>query len=250
MNRIFYILIFIATALATHPADAATRNFSVANFASVQVEGDMAVIIETGKPNSASAVGDQDLVGRLDLRVTNNTLFIKMRRKNGARANNGTNAGVLPVTVTITGRDIHDVSLIGDGSVTVDRLYGNDARASLFGGGSLIINDVNSDTLALNFNSLGGNMQVAGRTRQLDARISGKGALDAANLKSELLSIVGEGPVVSRFQAARSARIIVSQFADVEITGKAECDIRARNKSRVICGNTGLPNTRKANQPY
>ncbi len=206
-----------------------TRNFTLANFDAVRVEGNIVVLVETGKPQSIRAEGELVDINQLDLRIENRTLIVKTRRKKMGNDSP-------PTLLRVHARNVDDVTLTGEGRVVIDTLTGRKARASLYGIGELIVGNMDAEEMQLNFNGLGGRMQVAGRAENVKAIVRGKGALDAAALDSEMLEILGEGPVKSRFSASERAHVIISQFAQILISGDAICNVRVRNAAKVICG--------------
>ena len=233
MRLIWVVAAMVGAFLLTSPAHAATRSFTLANFDSIKVEGDMNVIVETGKSVKAYAEGASELINRLDLRVQNRTLYIRFNKADASRPLR--TAQTIPVTVSLAAREVNVIELIGDGNVRIDRLTGRAVQASLYGGGTLTIGDLDAVTMQLNFNGLGGTLTASGRAEDLRAVSRGKGVLDASGLNSETLYVIGEGPVLSQFNATETARVIVSIDAKVRIVGGAKCDVRARKNSEVIC---------------
>ncbi len=236
MMWIWKVILSFCAALSPFSAYAAERSFTLANFDSIKVEGDMSVAVTTGTVSSAQARGETDALRRLDLRVHDRTLYVRFNKADAPRGLGGdAGNGLLPVTVRISAPSIRDISLTGDGHVTIDRLDGRSVSAALYGGGSLQIGGTDSADMQLNFNGLGGKLMVAGRTGDLNAIARGQGVLDAAGLDSEDLYVIGEGPVTSRFTATKNARVIVSIDAKVLIFGGAACSVKARKNSEVIC---------------
>lgn len=230
------ILGVLLAALFVPAAHADTRSFTLANFTTVKVEGDMIVRIETDRAPAVKAEGDRRLLDRLDLRVDGNILSVRMDSANAPRERrDGTDAAMRPVTISIAAKDVHDVSLIGSGSLSIDRLTGRTVRASLYGSGSMDVGGMKAEDAQLNFNALGGQLRARGQTQDLRAIARGKGVFDASVLTAQTLSVIGEGPVDSLFTAADSARIIVRDHADVRVTGKAICTIKSNRDSNIAC---------------
>ncbi|WP_164118992.1 DUF2807 domain-containing protein [Sphingorhabdus sp. Alg239-R122] len=225
--RLIILLALLAPGMAA--ANPQTRSFTLANFDAVRVEGSMVVLIETGKPQSVRAEGELVDINQLDLRIENRTLIVKTRKKKSIDDDPG-------ALLRVNARNVDDVTLTGKGRMVVNALTGRKTRASLYGIGELIVGNMDAEEMQLNFNGLGGRMQVAGRAENVKAIIRGKGVLDAAALNSETLEILGEGPVKSQFSASESAHVIISQFAQILINGDTRCNVRARNAAKVICG--------------
>lgn len=233
MRHIRAILILACAALFASPLHAATRNFTLANFDSVRIEGDMEVTVTSGKPMTAQASGAQEDIRRLDLRVQDRTLYIRFNKADAEPLLDS--AKNLPLKVALEVRTLRKIEIFGNADAVVDRLSGREVGANLYGTGSLRIGDMDAIAAELNYNAIGGQLVVSGRTEDLRATSRGTGMLDASGLFSETLYMIGEGPVSSRFTASGTARISVSVDSRVDVRGGAECDIVATQNSEVIC---------------
>ena len=235
-RRLASALLCIVAAASGSAAHADSRNFTLPNFTTVKVEGDMTVRIETGRALAVSADGDRRLLDRLDLRVDGGILSVRMDSANAPRERRDTtDAAARPVTIRIAAGDVSDVSLIGSGNLSVDRLTGRTVRASLYGSGSMNVGGMMAEDAQLNFNAIGGTMTAAGQAQDLRAVSRGKGTFDASALSAQTLSVIGEGPVDSAFTAAKSARIVVRDHAAVRVAGSAVCTVKSNRDSDIVC---------------
>lgn len=233
MRYVRAIAILTWAALFASPLHAATRNFTLANFDSIKIEGDMEVSVIAGNAVEAQASGAQETIRRLDLRVQDRTLYIRFNKADSERPLS--TAKKIPLKVAIAIPRLRKIEIFGNANARVDRLTGREVGANLYGTGTLWIGDMDAVTAELNYNAIGGKLVVSGRTEDLRATTRGTGIFDASALYSETLYVIGEGPVLSQFNASKTARVSVSVDSSVRIRGGAECDVTATQNSEVVC---------------
>jgi hypothetical protein len=109
------------------------------------------------------------------------------------------------------------IVLDGAGSVTVDGRY-RDVDAKLGGAGSMTLNGMNAERVALKMGGAG-RMAVNGQTKALNAKMSGVGSLDADTLRSDNLELEMSGIGSASVYAKTSAIVRVSGLGSANVYG-------------------------------
>ncbi|HYI43007.1 MAG TPA: DUF2807 domain-containing protein, partial [Sphingomicrobium sp.] len=174
------ILIALA-ALAAAPAQAAERRYTVTDFDRVQIDGPFQVTLTTGRGPSALATGDPSAIDGVSIEVQSRTLRIRPNRSAwGGYA--GQKGG--PVRIVVSTHELRAASVIGSGSLAVDKAKAMKFEAGLSGSGRLAIGRVEADALVLSLVGAG-KLTVGGKAKTVRATISGSGELDGSALASE-----------------------------------------------------------------
>src|SRR4249919_569993 len=136
------IFLFAAAMLATAaPADAATRNFGITSFTKIRVSGPFKVNVATGIAPFARANGSPAAIDRVAIEVRGDTLVVQANPSWGGYP--GTDPG--PVEVNVGTHDLNSASLIGSGSVAIDRIKSLSFALTIQGSGVGQIGDVAAD---------------------------------------------------------------------------------------------------------
>jgi hypothetical protein len=232
MRILPFLLAVTAITAAATPASAAERRYSVVDFDRVQVDGPYRVTLVSGTSSSARATGSQAALDRVSVEVQGRTLRIRANRSawtpSSARVDGG------PVTVELTTRDLAAASVNGSGTLHIDRAKGLKVDLVVTGSGRLSVGRVDVDNLSLGLVG-SGRMILAGRARQLRASVQGSGDLEADALTAEDAVLLSETAGRVAFSAARTAKVRAGGMGEVEIGGKASCDVVARG-GPVRCG--------------
>jgi hypothetical protein len=221
---------FLLALAAAAPAAAAERRYSVTDYDRVQIEGPFEVTLSTGASSQALAIGDQVAIDRISLEVQGRTLRIRPNISAwGSQRRTGT------ARIILSTRDLRGATVIGSGSLAIDRARGLRLDLSLSGSGSLSIGSVEADTL--NLGSLGsGSISVGGRAKQLRLSVEGGGDFDGRGLVAEDAQVVvgTSGEVV--VGAARTAKVAARGRGLVEILGSPACTVTGPAAAMVRCG--------------
>jgi hypothetical protein len=222
----------LALALAASPAGAAERRHSVTDFDRVEVDGPYQVTLRTGLSAGASVEGSADAIDRVSIDVQGNRLRV---RRNPSAWGGYPGDGAGPVKIVLTARDLRAASVVGSGSLEIDRARGLRVDLSVSGSGRLAVAAVDADTLVLGL--LGaGRITLAGRAKQLKATIQGSGDLAAAALSADDAQIAADTAGAVTVAVARSVRLKATGSGDVEILGAPSCTIEGQPSGNVTCG--------------
>ena len=222
----------LAFALAAAPAGAAERRYPVTDFDRVEVDGPYRVTLRTGLNAGARVEGSAEALDRVAVDVQGNTLRIR-RNRSAWGGYPGEGAG--PVTVALTTRDLRAASVVGSGSLDVDRARGLRVDLSVSGSGRLAVAAVEADNLVVGLLG-GGRITLAGRAKQLKATIQGSGDLAAAALRADDAQINADTAGAVTVAVTRAVRLKASGAGDVEIIGDPSCTIEGEPSGRVTCG--------------
>jgi hypothetical protein len=217
---------------AAAPAAAAERSYSITDFDRVQVEGPYEVSLATGRSSSARASGSAEGLDRVTVEVQGRTLRVRANQSAWG-GTPGRPAG--PVRIVVTTRDLVAASVVGSGSLAVDKARGLRIDLSVSGSGRLSIGRAEADTLVVGL--LGaGHISAAGTAKQLKATVQGAGDLDAAELRADDARIQADTAGTVSVTAVRSATVKATGSGDVTIGGKPSCTVQATGSGRVSCG--------------
>jgi Putative auto-transporter adhesin, head GIN domain len=222
---------FYMAAVASSPAMAAERNYSVNSFDRVRVDGPYKVKLATGVPPFAIAKGSSIAIDRVSVAVEGRTLVVRQNRGSWG-GYPGQAPG--PVEIEVGTHDLSQAWLNGSGSLIIDRVRGLSFELALQGSGSAAIGDADVDQLKLGISGAG-TVTIAGKAPQLTAIVRGTSTLDAAGLTTKDALVGAEGASDIRFVATSSAKIDARGTTNVAVGGKPACIVKAEG-SAVVTG--------------
>src|SRR5687767_13591401 len=132
--RIVLPLSLLALAAAS-PAGAAEQRVMVSDFDRVQVEGPYQVNLTTGRTSAAVAIGTRAALDRVSIEVQGRTLRVRANRS--AWGGYPGEEGGGPVRIEATTNELRAGTIIGAGSLSVDRAKGLRIDLSVSGSGRL-----------------------------------------------------------------------------------------------------------------
>nr|WP_295373585.1 head GIN domain-containing protein [uncultured Sphingosinicella sp.] len=223
-------LAFIA--LLGHPASAAERRYTITDFDRIHVEGPFQVTLVTGKGVSALATGDTQALERVSIEVQNRTLKIRPNRSAwGGYPGKSTGA----VKLAVTTHELRGATVIGSGSLSVDKARAMKFDAAISGSGRIGIANVEADMLTLGL--LGaGKLIVAGKVKSLRATVTGAGELDGSQLTAEDAEIAADTSGAIGLGVKRAVKLTATGAGDVAIAGTPACTVDHRGAGSISCG--------------
>ncbi|RVT42162.1 GIN domain-containing protein [Sphingobium algorifonticola] len=222
--------LIIAFAALPVPTLAATQTYTITRFDSVRLDAPIRVAITSGKGVTASGEGDREALDRIDMKVSGNSLVIRMKpRPSGQKGGGG------PVTLRLSTDDVRRATLTGGGSLSIDRMKGTRGDIMLGGGGDLTIGAVALDQFNILLSG-SGRVTVAGKAGRTDVRVSGPGTLSAEALTARDARLTNEGTGSIAITASATADVRAYGSGDVIVSGKAACTVVHNGAGRVLCG--------------
>lgn len=221
MRRLILVLFACAA-----PAFGTERTLTMTDFDSVRVEGPFIVTVTTGRGTAGRVSGDARALDHVRVDVEDGTAVIRATED----ANDARPARVMLVTRTMT-----RASLAGSGTLTIDRMTGNDARVTLDGSGRLSVNAAAADGLTA-ITAGTGTLTLAGKARNGTLEARGSGTLDATRLTIADARIILDGSGTLFASASRAAQVGVKGTGSATIYGTAACTVKREGSASVRCG--------------
>lgn len=229
------IAILAALLLASAPAAAAERNYSVTNFEQIRVDGPYRVRLTTGVAPFARASGSATALDGVSISVQGTTLVIRSSRSAWG-GYPGEQSG--PVEIAVGTHELDRAWLNGAGSLAIDRIEGLSFDLAVQGSGSVEIAQAEVDQLEIGISGAA-SARLAGTAPKLTAIVRGMSVLDAPGLTVKDATIGAEGPSHVRLTVTEEAAIDARGVATVALVGNPACTIRARGSASVSgCSNS------------
>lgn len=232
MNRIPLACATLCAALLAAPGSAAERSYPVTDFDRIQVEGPFEVTLATGQSSHVRAFGSADALDRVSVEVEGRTLRI---RANASAWGGYPGAAGTPIRIEAATRDLAKATLLGSGSLAIDKVRGLRVDLALAGNGRLTVGALDVDNLFVDL--LGsGRMTLSGHAKQMRANVKGSGDVAGSALAADDLQLGADTAGTVTIGSARSAKIIATGAGDVTIGGTPACTVDNKGSGRVRCG--------------
>jgi hypothetical protein len=164
-----------------------TENRPVQGFTSIHIDYPAAFTIKQGAAEGLTIEADDNVVKAMRTQVTGNVLEIDSVRDHKVYIN-----PTQPVKVTITVKDLKQLSFNSAGTVTVQGLKTDSLTTLLDGAGTITFDNLVAKMLVANLSGVG-SVKANGAADTLDARVDGVGSLDAKELHSKTATIALSG---------------------------------------------------------
>jgi hypothetical protein len=225
--RISLFLVAILVPLAS-PAEAATRNFGITGFTKIRVEGPYKVSLATGVAPFARASGSAAGIDRVALEMRGDTLVIRPNPSWGGYP--GMDLG--PVEISVGTHDLASATLFGAGSLSIDQVKGLTFALTVQGSGAGEIGQVAADQLSVNVEG-SGNIKLAGKAGKLTALVRGLSSLDAKRLSTPNAAISADGTATVDANVTDTARVDGWGTATIRLTGQPSCTVKVSGSTSV-----------------
>ena len=183
-----------------------TRN--VSGFDNVQLQTIADVVLTQSETYALTIEGEENIIAEIETAVDGNTLVIK------------TEPTVIidptePVTIQLSMPNIEKLSVTGSGSLIANEVNTNSLDLSVTGSGDLEIDTLDAQTLAARVTG-SGNIELGGEADNQDVLISGSGDFNGDGLFSEtaVVAVTGSG----------KATVWVNNSLDASVTGSGDID--------------------------
>jgi hypothetical protein len=212
---------------------AAKQKLLIGSFQDVVIDGDMQVIITTGKSPSGTATGDRRILELLRTDRQSEAITIRVQRP---PSNDNALRVTEPLVVNLTSQNVRNITLRGNAKLRINAVTQYDgSRIYMSGGGEIIIDQMNSDRLNANLFGTSKLQIGGGKARQMHVEIEGAGTYDAANLKTRNFELIQRGNATTSAQVEEGATLFNEGAGNITITGNAECFIRKAGYAVIIC---------------
>ena len=218
--------------LAAGPASAAEKRFGLSSFEAIEVTADVDVEVMARAPVSAIASGPQGALDRLVLEPRDGRLVISEKKYAGDENRSTAPGGV---TIRVNAANLQSATLVGAGSLQIDKLKGARVAIGLRGPGKLVVGQVNADRLAVAMIG-NGTMTLGGTAKQGQLTLSGAGVVDAGKLAIDELTSDSEGAGDHLFNAIKSAAVTTRGIGKTVVLGRPICTVRNMGSGSVTCG--------------
>lgn len=224
--RILALAILLALAA---PATAETRSFGVSGFDRIKVQGPFWVTVKTGVAPSAKAVGSGAALANIDVRVDGNLLTVSPNASTWS-SYSGDKAG--PVEIQIGTHELAAATMLGAGSMTIDRVKAFEFLLTVNGAGSASIANAKVDRLKLGVAGTG-QVRAAGEAKDLDVVMKGSASLRVAELKAKDATLAVQGGASAELNVTNTATVTGAGSGLVAFTGNPSCILKVQGAGTV-----------------
>jgi len=221
-----------AALLTIAPASAAEKRFGLTSFEAIEVTADVAVEVVARAPVSAIATGPSDALDRLTVETRDGRLVIGQKIYAG---DEDRRQPLGRVTLRINAANLQSATVVGAGSLQIDRLKGARVAIGLRGPGRISVGTLTTDRLAVAMVG-NGTLTLGGSAKTAQMTLSGAGQVDASALAVGELISDSEGTGDHIFQAVKSAAITTRGLGKTVVLGKPVCTVRNVGSGTVQCG--------------
>lgn len=210
------------------PADAATRNFGITGFSKIRVSGPYKVSLATNVPPFAQASGSSAALDRVTVEVRGDTLVVQSNPSWGGYP--GADPG--PVEVTVGTHDLTNASLIGSGSLGIDRVKSQKFTLTIQGSGASEVGELAADQLSVSLEG-SASARLAGQAGKVTVLVRGISALNAAGLTTPSADIDADGAATIEASVSDVAKVNAWGPATVRLSGGPTCILKVQGSTTV-----------------
>jgi Putative auto-transporter adhesin, head GIN domain len=234
-HAIFPLLLLILP----QSANAAERKFLMGGFDDIIVEGDMQLNIVTGTTPSAKATGDRRVLDSVKIYRQGSTLTVRLQDI----INNNQSVPIKePLLITLTNRQVRNITVRGNARVTIDAVKGFAASNILIiGSGELTIANMLVDQLGVIMSGNAKMTLAAGSTKMARINMDGSGTFAASGMQTRALQLTHNGNATSSAMVSEKAEIFNTGAGTIQISGPGRCFIRKAGSATITCSNTAKP---------
>lgn len=193
-----------------------TENRQVHGFTALHIDYPANYTIKQGSTEGLTIEADDNVVAVMRTQVTGGVLEIDSLRDHRVYIN-----PTQPVKVTITVKDLKELSFASAGTVTINGLKTDSLTTLLDGAGTITLNNLNAKELVANLSGVG-SLKASGTADTLDARVDGVGGLDAKDLHSNTATVSLSGMGSANVWADSSLTADVSGVGSVNYYGNPQ----------------------------
>lgn len=242
MRRLIYTAIVLGAAAVASGCDGSAGNgrdnedagamvakdFAVGNFTRIESAGAFDVTVRTGSRASVRAEGPQKILDRLLVEVEGDQLSIRPRNGSFQWGRSG------PVRIAVTVPELHEATLAGSGTLSVDKVKTDKFKATIAGSGDISLPSIAAKSVEIEIAGSGSG-SMGGQAEQANYVIAGSGELNASKLSSKdiKLTIAGSGSIDANASGTATGEILGS--GEARIAGGAKCTITKAGSGSIVC---------------
>jgi hypothetical protein len=196
-------------------------------FTSLGALGPDNVRFTTGAVTQIRADGDPRTLEQLRFVVKDGRLLVGRR--------SGENYKLPAATIFVTAPGIRAATLAGSGTISVDRLVGDEVSANVAGSGDLTIGDVSARLIDARVAG-SGDLTLRGRSEEAHLAIAGSGRVEGAGFTAGNASAAVAGSGDMAFRSDGSVTASITGSGDVVVTGRASCTQNRTGSGTLRCG--------------
>ena len=196
--RVKFVPLIAAASALVSPAfagETVTRNYEMQDFSAIEISGAYELDVKVGGDYSIVLIGHEEEMARSAVSVRSGALILDSKRRIHREKKRGGHDGIKAV-VTLPALDRISVSGVVDADI----------------GG------VDASIFRVNLSGVG-EVNIAGRCKRLDARVSGIGELNAKSLECAEADIALSGMGEASIYAREMAKAEVSGMGEINIYG-------------------------------
>ncbi len=237
-KQLFNILALVALSgatlfLASAEVHARDKNLLVSSFQDLEVLGEIQVVVTDGKTPKATASGDQNMLSRLKVERSGSTLRLRLQD----RSSFGRNVGVTPLIVKISNRQLRNIRVQGNATVSVNTLSQSGISAlEILGSGTLNVENVKADQLNIAIFGNGVISIQSGTARISRVNLEGAAKVDAAGFTSKSLELSQGGSSSTAMLVSERSVIKNTGAGTIIIGGDGRCDVTNTGSAAITCG--------------
>jgi hypothetical protein len=229
MTRHLPCLLLAAVALASSPAAAADRNYTVTSFDQIRLNGPYKVRLTTGVAPYARASGTAQALDGVAIEVNGQILTVR-RNSGSAPSYSGQPSG--PVEIEIGTHDLRSASIVGAGSLDISAVRSLAFNLTVEGAGSARVGNLEVDQLKL-WAAGTASASLAGTAKSATLLVRGVSSLDGAGLSVKDAIIGSEGPAMVRVSVSNTAKVDAKGASQVTLDGAPACTVAAAGSATV-----------------
>jgi Putative auto-transporter adhesin, head GIN domain len=219
-------------AAVSSSANAAERAFMTTDFDRIEVSGDMAVTVVSGRAPSIRASGHQRALDRLNIDVRGKVLRI---RPLAGGWGGWPGERPPPPQIRIVVPELRGAYAEGASQISVAQLKGSDVRVGQSGSASVTVGRIIADKLSIDQRG-SGLVSLQGKAHTVRVFVTGSGRLEAAGLETVVLDLGTSSSGTVAMSSTKTALIRASGAGSVIVSGKPACTVRATGSGEVQCG--------------
>lgn len=223
-----FSLAVLASLICTAPAGAATRNFGITSFSKIRIVGPYRVRLATGIAPFARASGTPAAIDRVALDVEGDTLVVRSSPSWGGYP--AEDAG--PVEIDLGTHDLDSATVLGAGSLSIDKVKGLNFILSMQGSGVGEIGEVATDQFNVTLVGTAA-AKIKGHALKLTALVRGVSSLDAQGLTTPNAQISADGTATVAANVTDAARVDAWGPATIRFAGRPACTLKLQGSTSV-----------------